>query len=117
MDIQYHDKKIEKLCNDYKKSKKQLGECVAEKLHMALNFMANAENLNDIAQMPTYHLHPLIGDRGGHFAMDLGRRLGYRLILIPVDENNNKWTDFSQLDIIYKSTSTIILLEVTNHYE
>jgi len=78
--------------------------------------MINAYNLNDVAVIPTYHLHPLEGKRKGQFALDLGRRLGGRLIIIPLDDEGNRW-DTNDINIIYKSTYAILVWEVTNHYE
>lgn len=50
------------------------------------------------------------------FALDLGRRLGYRLIIIPLDEDENTWNE-SDINIIYKSTKVTLIWEVSNHYE
>lgn len=116
MDIEFNDKKIKKVCNDYKEARKAFGDDVAKKLHMALNFITHAETLNDVAQMPTYRLHPLKGDRKGSYAIDLGRKLGFRLILIPLDKCGHKWIE-NDINLIYRSTTTIILMEVSNHYE
>ena len=65
IEIRYHDKKIEKLCTDIRKAKKDLPAIVAEKLHALVNLLESAENLQDIADMPFYHLHSLHGDREG----------------------------------------------------
>lgn len=116
MNIQYKDNKIRKLCNDHRVAVKQLNSRVADRLHEVLNFINSAENLLDVAKMPAYRLHPLSGDRAGSFAIDLIKKSGFRLILIPVDENENEYTT-KDVDIIYRSSSTIILLEVSNHYD
>ena len=105
IEIRYHDKKIEKLCTDIRKAKKDLPAIVAEKLHALVNLLESAENLQDIADMPFYHLHYLHGDREGQYALDVaGRRSGYRLSIIPLDETGNTWTE-TDINIVYSSQS------------
>ena len=116
MDIIYDNKKVEKQCTNYKEAKKKLNITVAEKLHAAITFIKNAETLMDIKNMPMYNLHSLHGDREGTYAIDLGRRLGYRLIITPLDNEKNEWT-IKDENKIYKSTKIILAMEVTNHYE
>lgn len=116
MKIYYDNKNIKKLCNDYRYARKKLGKDVADKLHMALQFIDAAVCLVDIKNMITFRLHPLKGNRKGTYAIDLGRKTGFRLILIPVDLDGNMWTTENDI-VIYNSTDTIILLEVSKHYE
>ena len=61
IEIQYKDKKVEKLCIDLKKAKKDLPANVAEKLHALINLIESADNLKDIDELQIYHLHPLHG--------------------------------------------------------
>ena len=116
MEIIYKNKKIEKECTDYSNAKKKYNQQVADKLHSTINFINNASNLLDIKSMPTYRLHALKGNRKGTYAIDLGKRLGYRLIITPLDDNHKEW-DTNDENLIFKSTKVIIVLEVTNHYE
>ena len=116
IEIRYSGKKAEKTCRDFKQAKKEMDLKVAEKLHAAINLLESIPTLNDINQMRTYNLHPLQGKRQGQYAMDLGRRSGYRLIIIPLDEDGNEWNK-DELDAIYKSTKIILVWEVSNHYE
>lgn len=114
--VSYGNNKTEKLCCDSKKAKKELGLDVSEKLFAAINIIESATSLNDIACIPRYRLHGLEGDRKGSFAMDLGRKLGYRLIIKPdppFTEEENK-LDFNSKCSVVKC---IIVLEVSNHYE
>ena len=112
----YSNRKTQRLCSDYKHAKKVLGEIVAEKLYAALNFIEKAQTLSDIANFPTYRLHQLSGNRKDLFAMDLGRRLGYRLIIKPdpiISEEDNKM----DLDTKCRKVICIIVMEVSKHYE
>ncbi len=71
---------------------------------------------NDIYRLPQYKLHPLHGDRVGQYALDLGRTLGFRLIIIPLDKDGYEWKE-KDLQRIYKATEMILAWEVSNHYE
>lgn len=115
--IIYHDKKVEKLCTDLKKAKRELPANIAEKLHALINLLESSENLQDIAELQIYHLHPLHGDREGFYGLDIaGRKAGYRLIVIPLDDDSNVWKE-KDVNIVYKATEIIIAWEVSNHYE
>ena len=59
IEIHYRDKTVKKLCTDLKKAKKDLPAIIAEKLHALINLIESSENLQDIAAMKIYHLHPL----------------------------------------------------------
>ena len=85
-------------------------------MHALINLLENAETLNDINAMQIYNLHHLLGKRKGEYALDLGRRLGYRLIITPLDDNGNKWKE-KDINVMYKSTKIVLILEVSNHYE
>jgi toxin HigB-1 len=114
--VKYGNNHTRKLCSDSKKAKKDLGELVAEKLFAAINFIESASSLNDVACVPTYHLHQLSGDKEDLFSMDLGRKLGFRLIIKPdppLTQEEDK-LDFNSKCSVVKC---IIVLEVSNHYE
>lgn len=67
--------------------------------------------------MQIYHLHPLYGKREGQYALDIaGRKSGYRLVIIPLDANGDKWIE-KDVNIIYKATEVMIAWEVSKHYE
>lgn len=116
MDILYDNKKLEKSCKDIKNAKKLYNVQVAEKLHGTINYLENAVSLLDVKNIPFYHLYSLEGKRKGTWAIDLGRKLGYRLIIKPLDEHKQEW-EIKDENQIYKSTKIILAMEVTNHYE
>lgn len=117
MKILYNNKSVQKQCENFKESKKCFNQIVAEKLHSTINFILNAESLMDVYYMRTYNLHPLKGDKYGRFAIDLGRKLGYRLLITPLDEKGNPMNTTDNILEMYKSTYVIIVLEVSKHYE
>lgn len=93
-----------------------VGAEVAEKLFAAINFIESALTLNDVACFPAYHFHQLSGDKKGLFAMDLGRKLGFRLIVKP-DPPLNREEDRLDFHAKCSAVKCIIVLEVSNHYE
>lgn len=117
MKIKYSGKKLEKRCTDFKEAKKEYSQNMALKLHSTINFILSAANLSDIANVPSYRLHPLMGNRKGTYAIDLGKTSGFRLIIQPLDDEENIIKDHSDIQLIYKCTKIIIILEVSNHYE
>ncbi|MDU1202542.1 MAG: type II toxin-antitoxin system RelE/ParE family toxin [Clostridiales bacterium] len=116
MEIIYKTTKLEKECTNYSKAKRKYNQQVADKLYSTINFIENASNLLDVKNMPMFRLHALKGDRKGTYAIDLGKKLGYRLIITPLDDEKNEWNTDDEY-LIFKSTKVIIILEVTNHYE
>lgn len=97
-------------------ARKELNVLVAEKLHSLINLLESVESLEDIHKMHIYNLHPLHGDREGQYALDLGRRLGFRLIIIPLNQEGKEWEE-RDINVIYKSTKIVLVWEVSNHYE
>ena len=115
MRILYKNKKVEKLCTNQKEAKLELGFQVAQKLYAALNAISASKNLNDILMLPQYNLHKLIGDKEGVYSIYLGRNTGYRLEMIPLDENEKpvKSQDMS----IYTISVCVKIERISNHYE
>lgn len=97
-------------------ARKELNVLVAEKLHSLINLLESVESLEDIHKMHIYNLHLLHGDREGQYALDLGRRLGFRLIIIPLNQEGKEWEE-RNINVIYKSTKIVLVWEVSNHYE
>lgn len=93
-----------------------MNEKVAIKLHSLINIIENASNLYDINSLRIYNLHPLKGDMKGKFALDLGRKEGFRLVITPLDSNYKEMNE-NDINVLYKSTKIIIVMEVSNHYE
>ena len=117
IEIIYNDNRVRKLCTDFVKAKKDLPIDVAGKLHALINFIISSENLYDIAKVHRYHFHSLQGKRAGQYAIDIsGRKSGYRLIIIPYNPEIDLSSE-KNINIIYRTTEVIVVLEVSNHYE
>jgi len=114
--ISYKSKKLEKECTNISQAKKKYNEKVAEKLLYTIDAIKNAETLRDIICVPTFRFHSLIGDKNGKYAIDLGKKSGYRLIVVPLNENDNQFKEtvnfYNSIEIVCVSVE-----EVSNHYE
>ncbi len=117
MDIKYKNKATEKECTQYRQALKQYNKEVAEKIIKCINYIENASTFSDIINYPPFHLHPLKADRVGEFAIDLGRKLGFRLIIEPLDNKGKSLGLEKDYEIIKQCTKIILVVEVTNHYE
>ena len=117
MKIKYKNKKVKKQCEDLKTAVKDFDNKTAEKLHATINFIKNAKNLRDIVNMPIYHFHHLEGKRKEQYAMDInGRKSGYRLIVVPLDENENE-VRRDGAESIFECTNILLIVEVSKHYD
>ena len=116
MEILYKNKSVEKQFSSKYQKNWRYPELVKRKLLSVENFIQNAVSLQDIANYPPYHFHSLIGNRKDEWSIYLGKKTGYRVTLIPCDENQNEIIDG---DIISqcKSIKIVKVTEVSNHYE
>jgi len=116
MDIIYKTGKVEKLCTDLPYAKKELPTKVAEKLMAHINYIKQAFCFSDIMEYPPFNFHILKGDRKDDYALDIGRKLGYRIVIEPLDENNKSLKKEKDINVIKKCTKIVLVVEVTNHY-
>lgn len=116
MDIKYKTDKVERLCTKLSYAKSQLPIEVAEKLASHINYIEQAACFLDIMTYPPFKFHKLQGDRKDEYALDVGRRLGYRIIIEPLDENNKSLKKEKDINVIKKCTKIVLVVEVTNHY-
>jgi toxin HigB-1 len=104
MNITFSKNKLQKLANDDRLSKKELGELRATKLKLRLSQLASAETLEDVRHLAG-HYHELKNDRKGQWACDLDQP--YRLIFephedpIPTNEDGQYiWIEIVGVEII-----------------
>ncbi|MEE6683599.1 type II toxin-antitoxin system RelE/ParE family toxin [Limosilactobacillus reuteri] len=115
----YKNRSVEKVCKSLKKARKKYPSDVAEGLFGLINYLKAAPSLLDVNVMRIYNLHSLKGDRNGQLALDInGRRGGYRLICVPLNEQY-ECSDMPKDNLVlyYKSIRIIRIEEVSNHYE
>ena len=116
MEIKYKNEKVRKLCKELAYAKKQLPNDVAVKLMAHINYIEQATCFSDIMSYPPFKFHKLQGDRKDEYALDVGRKLGYRIIIDPLDENNKSLKKEKDINVIKNCTKIVLVVEVTNHY-
>jgi proteic killer suppression protein len=104
MNISFSQKKLQKIANDDRLSKKELGELRAKKLKLRLSELTSADTLEDTRYLAG-HYHELKNDRKGQWACDLDQP--YRLIFephenpIPTNEDGQYiWIEIIGVEII-----------------
>lgn len=115
MKILYKSKTAEKQFSpEYQRGWKYPQEVKIKLLAMG-NAIQQATNLQDIARLPQYHFHCLEGRRKDEWSLYVGNT-GYRITLIPCDENGDEITSG---DIIAqcKMIKVVLVTGVSNHYE
>lgn len=117
MNIQYKTGKLQRDCTEYRRARKEFGEEVAKRLHKAVNFIEQAESLMDVRKFTPFHFHALTQNLKGLCAIDLGRKLGFRLLVRPLEADGSAATN----ERIFSSNAIEIINiefeEVSNHYE
>lgn len=112
MEIEYKNKKLEKQCSSLAQAKRDFPERVAKKLMKQINFIDQAESLQDIINYPPMRFHGLKSNLKGYYAIDIdGKKTSYRLVV--EFGNLTKEQVFSGAE----SISIIRIKEVSNHYE
>ena len=114
MELEFKNKKTETICLNLNEAKKLLNKHAID-LHALINILKSATCLDDIAKMKNYHLHPYKNDEKGRYSLDVGgRKSGWRLFFIPLDSEKKAWVT-KDLNLIYKETKIILILEVGRH--
>lgn len=117
MKIIYSNSKTERLCNDYKKAVKCLGNEVARKLSDLLNLIESFPTLLDLRGLPQYRLHSLKGNRKTQYSLTIHRNYKWRLVIYPLDNEGNVLKDKSnEIEMLSKAVM-VDILEVSEHYE
>lgn len=117
--MKYKTKKVEKICTNLKKSRKELGTRVADALFGLINLLESSKSLEDINALKIYKLHKLVGNLKGFYALDVdGRSSSYRLIIQPLNDSNEVIMNNENLEIrkFYQSINIIKIEEVSKHY-
>jgi proteic killer suppression protein len=117
LNIRYKNEKLSSECKDFRKAKKHYGDKVAGKLHEVIEFIEAAESLRDIRNFPPFHFHDLKGNKSGLYTIDLGRKLGFRLIIKPLDSQGSPCHNDVIFSVRVIEIVTISVEEVSNHYE
>ena len=105
MIIYFRTRKLQKVCNNTKLSKKELGHEMARKLQQRLMELKAASCLDDISRVPPPRCHLLTGDLDGQLSVDL--KHPYRLFFIPAndpipvaEDGGLDWSKVTEIEII-----------------
>ncbi len=105
MIIYFRTRKLQKVCNNTKLSKKELGHEMARKLQQRLMELKAAPCLDDISRVPPPRCHLMTGNRDGQLSIDL--KHPYRLYFIPANDPIPKtkdggldWCKVTEIEII-----------------
>ena len=82
MEIEYKNKRIEKICTDASAARAKYGEQMAAKIHMRVDNLRAATNVEMLLSSRIGRCHMLRHDRQGQYAMDLlnGKRLIFEML-------------------------------------
>lgn len=123
MKIVYQNEKLRIQCSSIKDARKVFGgdNSLAISLLSRINAIEQAETLRDIIVQPAFHFHNLHNNgrknREGTYAIDVkSRREQWRIILEPLDENENPYVSGS-IDEISGTVRIVMIREVSKHYE
>lgn len=116
MEIVFKNKKVEEVCLNTKKAIQKYGDKVGMKLSMIINAIMAADNLLDVYQMPQYRMHALSGDRKKQYSLVISKSSKYRLIVYPLDDNNNIMTSGDNEILMLKTCVLVEIVEVSEHY-
>ena len=117
MNVVYKNKKTEKECNNINEAMRKYGNELGKALLKLINLLENADNLKDISMMPQYRLHKLKGNRIDQYSITILKSSKYRLIIYPLDENNNIMYSRDNENLMFISCIKIQIEEVSEHYE
>ena len=116
MEIMYRSQQLKAICKDIRKATKAFNFNVAEKLIATINYIESAESLVDIRNYPSFHFHQLKHNKKEYCSIYLGKKLGYRLLVIPLLNGEP-----AKPEEIFSSKAIEIKImkieEVSNHYE
>ena len=110
MEIAYANSRIEKICTDTKRAKKELGQVGVRILTGRLVQIAEASCLEDLRNRPG-NWHELTGSRWGQLAVSLDGR--NRLIFEP---NNDPRPTKPDGGLDWSAVTEIIIIDITDDH-
>ena len=117
MKVVYKNKKTQKLCTNIVEAKRKYGPDVGYALIKLSILLENADNLKDVSGYPQYRLHQLKGDKKYQYSITILKSSKYRLIIYPLDEDENVLKSFDNEMLMFVRCVCIKIEEVSEHYE
>ena len=119
MKLYYSSEKLERQCTSVREARRLFGGdlALANKLLARIYYLQREDLLTLIIRQPALRFHNLKGKYQGLFAIDVKtRREPWRIIMEPLDDNGIPY-DPCHIDEIADMTKTILIREVSKHYE
>lgn len=110
MEIEYKSNKLEKKCSSATEIKKAFG-IMAKRVASRLDDIRASPNLGILIQIPAANCHPLIGDRDGHWALDI---TGNFRLIFNINNNNIRLNEDGTINT-HKITK-LIILEISDYH-
>lgn len=117
MEIIYKNDKLKDVCENLKLATRKYGLDVAKALHKVIDLLSWSENFYAVSVFPQYRLHQLKGNRQDQYSITILKSSKYRLIVYPIDENNNIMKSLDNEDLMFIKCIKIQIEEVSEHYE
>ena len=111
MEISYANSRIEKICTDAKKAKKELGPVGAKVLLQRLNQLESESDLEKLRFYPG-NFHELTGDRWGQLAVNLE---GLKRLVFEPNHDIRPTKPDGGLD--WSSVTSIIIIEIVDYHK
>ena len=123
MELVYASDKVKAQCTSAKAAGKLFGgdSTLVRSLLARITSLKAAVTIKDIIVQPSFHFHKLDNKHGrnleGYFAIDVkSRREQWRIIIQPLDDNNNPFRP-CYIDQIAEYVRIVEITEVSKHYE
>jgi len=71
LQVTYKNRKLERICTDYKHAQKLYSVEMADKIHLRRQNLESADNIEHLLQYAIGRCHPLSGNLKDKYAMDL----------------------------------------------
>lgn len=110
--ISFHNRKLEKECNDLKALTRRYGPEQAKLIARRLSELAAAEQLETLRSLPQIRAHELKGNRSGQISLDV--KHPFRLLIAP-DYDDPPCKKDGGLD--WQKIMKVKILEVTDTHE
>ena len=109
MEIEFADKKLQKMCEDEKFANKKIGSVCLKKLKTRISDILAAESVSELnAGEP----HPLSRKREGQYAITICG--GLRLIFVPAN-NPTPLNESNNID--WQNVTKIIIIEIVDYHD
>ncbi len=111
MEIEFRDKKFERICNNQRLLKKQYGTQMAKRIGQRLYDLRAASDLEEMRSLPG-RCHELLHDRTGQLSLDLEHPR--RLIFEPANEPIPRKADGG---IDWTKVTTVIIIGIDDTHD